>query len=181
MRRCLGLLFASTVSFLAAPASAQAPAATAPAPPAPAAYPPPGAGWAPPAGYYPYYAPPPTWGAPPTVFVDAEEGGTHRRSPAMMITGFTMAGVGVGALLTGAFFYMAETSVQYEVYDCIDCGGWGNSNDPPGAPIAAMVVGGLMVAVGVPIGIVGSRKKKQADPVPGLEVGAASARLRWTF
>ena len=181
-------------------ASAIAPAAFAqdPTPASPG----PGYGYgssAPPAGYpAPAYAAPtgdylPIYGAPagyyapdarPWAFHDIRS--TERRSPAMMITGFSMVGVGVGAVITGAFIYSASQNIVYGL--CVteeQCNSTPRSAQAGAAGgIAAMVSGGLLIAVGLPLGIVGSARKPrkdQASPVPQVSVGPTGGSLRWTF
>jgi len=193
MRRFSSFLFASAVSVLASAASAQTPAPAAPpqlpAPPAawtapPAApYAAPGP-WAPvqyaPAPGYGYgYGPPGAWWPPPAPMVPR---GTERRSRAMMITGFTLAGVGATALAAGAVFYKAATSIVYDIA-CFE-GPCSSPSPPTGAPIAVMAIGGALFAVGLPIGIYGSTSKPPESMgrwAPEVALGPTSAKLHWSF
>jgi hypothetical protein len=168
MRRSF-LLLAVGFSLFASQASAQ----SAP-PPAPSLQ-----AYAPAPGYSGYsgHAPPPvTWPTPPSE--DAR--GAERRSPAMIATGFTMVGIGLATLSFGAFAYMMESSIQYDVADCMDtC-----ASRPTHSigSVATMIAGGTLFAVGLPLGIYGATKQPRGDDaMPEIAVGPSSARLRWAF
>jgi hypothetical protein len=183
-----------TATAFAPAAFAQDPASAAPSPGYGYGYgAPPAAGYAAPAYGAPsgYYLP--AYGAAagyyasdtrPWAYRDAQ--GTERRSPAMMITGFSMVGVGVGAVITGALVYTFSQSVQYD-YLCAQEPCYSPSQSTSSSAVggvAAMVGGGLFVAVGLPLGIVGAAKKPredQASPVPQVSVGPTGGAARWTF
>ena len=68
--------------------------------------------------------------------------------------------------------------------DCFDCGaGYRDGGSDTAASVATMIGGGVMMAVGLPLGIVGAMKRPvdRSASVPEVGVGAGSARLRWTF
>ena len=189
---CSALL---TATAIVPAAFAQDPAAASPGPgygygaPPPAGYPAPA--YALPTGYYlPAYGAPAGYYAPdarPWAYRD--EAGTERRSPAMMITGFTMAGIGVGGVITGALVFAFSQAVQYDLaIECIQAPCYSGYESSPSAGevggVAAMVGGGLLVAVGLPLGIYGSAKKPhedQASPVPQVSLGPTGGKVRWTF
>ncbi len=166
----IAMLSAAVANAQAIPYGGSSPAIDAPPPP-----PSPYGGYS----YPPPYAPP--YGRP-VVFVD-REAQTERKSPAMMIVGFSMTGVGAGLLATGAFFFVVSSSTVYAV-DCFDCGaGYRDGGSDTAASVATMIGGGVMMAVGLPLGIVGAMKRPvdRSASVPEVGVGAGSARLRWTF
>jgi hypothetical protein len=187
---CSALL---TATAIAPAAFAQDPAAASPS------Y---GYGAPPPAGYSaPAYAAPggyylPTYGAPAGYYgpegrpwAYRDEQGTERRSPAMMITGFTMMGLGVGGVITGALTFAFSQAVQYDLaIECVQAPCYSGYQSSPSAGevggVIAMVSGGLLVAVGLPLGIVGASRKpreNQASVVPQVSVGPTGGSARWTF
>lgn len=189
--RCIpaSLAVAALLAF-ASNSSAQQPPAPPPvwAPPAPAPYYGPPGAWAPP-GYAPVpYAMPPGY-APPAAYVPLAEHparGTERRSTVMMITGFSIAGLGVTSLVLGSVVYtMAAAPVQYDMMcfqaPCGDTIPPSSSRGKAGG-IGMMIAGSALVAVGLPIGIYGATKKpREVSPVPRVAIGPAAANLRWTF
>jgi hypothetical protein len=171
MRRT-SLLLAVGFSLFASRASAQS------APPPPPVAAPSLQAYAPAPGYsgYSRYAPPPViWPTPPSD--DAR--GAERRSPALIATGFTMVGVGLATLSFGAFAYMVESSIQYDG-DCMDtC--VSRPTHSIGS-VATMIAGGVLFAVGLPLGIYGATKQPRGDDaMPEVAVGPSAARLRWAF
>jgi hypothetical protein len=194
---CSALL---TAAAIAPAALAQDPAAASPGPgygygaPPAAGYPAagyPAPAYAAPTGYYlpAYGAPAGYYGPDARPWAYRNEQGTERRSPAMMITGFTMAGIGVGGVITGALVFAFSQAVQYDgAIECIQAPCYSGYSSSPSAGevggVAAMVSGGLLIAVGLPLGIYGSGKKPredQASPVPQVSLGPTGGRVRWTF
>lgn len=180
--------FLLVVAAVAVPATSRADGPPAPAPqPAPAA-----SGYYAPPPYYPppgYYPPPPGgyWmpGPPP------EEAGTKRRSTGMMVTGIVFASLGAANAIAGAVM-MAAAPKRCMVAEA-DFGGGGSFNDgcepDPGFIVVGgvtMAAGGALLAIGIPLWIVGARTPSPNPPErsaarPTLLVGPRSAGVRFAF
>ncbi|WP_437761498.1 hypothetical protein WMF27_04420 [Sorangium sp. So ce281] len=208
-----GLLAAATAGAQPAPQPAP-PAASAPpaapAPPYPAApypappqevpqappgaspgYPPPGppGGYAPYGGAYPSLPPgypvtpaeiPP---APPPVPL-------RRKSPSLMLGGIALTAGGTIAFFTGTGL-LASASNRYEIY--CDFGGFTGICETRSdgrrqlAGALVSVAGGIMIAVGIPLWVIGGKKVPVSDATPKasaqttLSLGPGSAALQTQF
>lgn len=125
-----------------------------------------------------YQAPPP----PDYSDWNAEQIGLKRHSKSMMIGGAVVAGLGALGFLAGLVDYLAAetfctslSSQGFERGSCVD------TYHIIGA--AGMVTGGVMLAVGIPLVVVGSRKgqPKGTLAVPDVRIGVGQASLRWEF
>jgi hypothetical protein len=187
MRRPIALLFASSALVLAASASAQpAPSLPPPPPSAPLqAQAPVPAPYGHPPMPLPYgHAPGLVW-LPPAPARPVDKG-TDRRNLVMTITGFSLAGAGAALSIVGGVLYSLLTTYSVAHADCVR--GPCSSSEPtihrpPGA-LAAIVAGGVLFSVGLPIGIYGAvRRNDEAarKAAPELALGLSSAHLRWSF
>jgi hypothetical protein len=169
--------------------------------PPPPGYGPPPPGYGPP-GYYPppgpyyYYPPPgPYYGQPGGPMAPPEP--KERRSTGMMVTGIVLAGIGGLGFIVGVAVY---STAESRISDCAyvyDYGAYGSCDDDSderqAAGIGMMIAGGALLAVGIPLAVVGGRKvstksKGQPEPeveeaslVPELRMSTRSAALRWAF
>ena len=149
--------------------------------------PPPGYG-APPPGYYPPpygYPPPPGYGqgyygqpAPAPIQP------MKRRSAALMGPGIAFTGLGAVGIIVGAVVYSAASSASCATDFGVSVTCTDQSQQTTGAVI--MLVGVGMLAVGIPLWIIGGKKvvDNDAQPAPAaarLVVGPRSAGLHWTF
>jgi hypothetical protein len=100
----------------------------------------------------------------------------------MMIAGISMAGLGGLAAIAGSIEYAAASGF---------CNAFGNRNFNGDSCVnlyrvlgaTELVVGGVLVAVGLPLAIVGAGKP-EAPPaalVPSLRLGRRDAALVWAF
>jgi hypothetical protein len=149
-------------------------------------YPPQGGGYYPPPGYY-YYYPPPQQVPPPPAPVPL-----RRKSEGMMYGGMALTGGGVVGFLVGSIL-LATANDRYEIY--CDYGGYTGicemRDDEPrmATGTAITVAGGLMLAVGIPLWVIGAKKVpiKPSDEAPKttlrttLSVGVTSATLHVAF
>lgn len=107
-------------------------------------------------------------------------GETKWRSPAMAITGGALTLAGTANAVIGGVLYATD--------DCRDGGSWGCMFDMTSAMgVASMIHGGLMIAVGVPLFLVGSQDvpagAEQAPPsrTAELRVGPSRADVVMTW
>ena len=148
------------------------PRAKASATPAPASQPTASAAPSAPPSEAPEPPPPP---APPPL-----SGATEYLSPAMMGIGYTLAGLGAGALVVGGLIYASAPQTY------TNCMGAPCSGSPPDATrrfngTVTMIAGAIGVGIGLPIGIIGSvRVQAEAQPKKAsaaLQVGPTGATL----
>lgn len=181
------------------PAVAPEPAPPAIAPPAPAApvpggaVAPPGApAAAPPVGYgappsgpgLPAYGPPPAWGDPSAFAAPPR---LERYSSPMFVGGIVALSLGGVGLIAGSVLYGSGAS-KYDVY-CTDEDGFtnvcGEADDPDerGPGLALLVAGGVLVAGGIPLVLVGGRKvpKGKVPPPVTASIGPTGASVRVVF
>lgn len=123
-------------------------------------------GYAPPPGYG---APPPEYGAAPPGYAVPPGGAYYygygppppipkkRRSTGMMVSGIVLTALGGVTLLAGAVVYgMAKkTSCTYSATGATFCS---RNEDGATAGTIAMLLGGGMIAAGIPLTVVGARK-----------------------
>ncbi|WP_437624342.1 hypothetical protein [Sorangium sp. So ce1151] len=183
-----------------APAAAPYPAPPYPAPPqqgpqagpgAPPGYPPPGY----PGGYAPYggaYPPPPLGYPPPAADYPPAPPPVplRRKSPSLMLGGIALTAGGTIAFFAGTGL-LASASERYEIY--CDFGGYtgvcDTRTDGPRQLAGALisVAGGVMLAVGIPLWIIGGKKVPatgEASRAPAqttLSLGPGSAALQTRF
>ncbi|KYF62949.1 hypothetical protein BE15_04255, partial [Sorangium cellulosum] len=175
------------------------PAAPYPAPPQqvpqaapgypPPGYPPPGyqGGYAPYGGAYPPPGYPPAAAelppSPPPVPL-------RRKNPGLMLGGIALTAGGTIAFFAGTGL-LASASERYEIY--CDFGGFTDvcdtRSDGPRQVAGALisVAGGVMLAVGIPLWIIGGKKVPATDEAPRapvqttLSLGPGSATLHTRF
>jgi hypothetical protein len=154
-----------------APASAPAPAAAPPASTLPAAAPP---GYSlPPASGPGAYAPPMygPYAQPPVILEE------HRASPGLIVGGAVTTFVGVGTAVVGGLVYVFNTSVVCDSgFD-----GTGRCGGPAAPGIAMMIGGGLAMAGGVTMIVLGARKVLTPRSETSLFLRPTGADLRVTF
>lgn len=205
MRRALILAALLCVSVTAAaqeppappPASASPPAAPAAPSSLPGAEPPPLPASPPPAEPSPASAAPalpsspPRSAAPPplnyqpTPWETPAGAPAKRRSRGMMIGGIVMSALGGVTAIAGVVYFAAPEPF---------CDLYGNSgldrgscvDTYRGVGVAGMVVGGVLIAIGLPVAIYGAGKvpadAARSAPTPlSLHVGRSDAALRWSF
>ncbi|XXY46246.1 hypothetical protein WME91_40220 [Sorangium sp. So ce269] len=193
-----------------APAAAPYPAPPYPAPPqqgpqagpgAPPGYPPPGyppPGYPPPGypgGYAPYggaYPPPPLGYPPPAADLPPTPPPVplRRKNPSLMLGGIALTAGGTIAFFAGTGL-LASASERYEIY--CDFGGYtgvcDTRSDGPRQIAGALisVAGGVMLAVGIPLWIIGGKKVPATGEAPTapaqttLSLGPGSAALQTRF
>ena len=198
------------------PAAAPAPPGYGPPPPyGPPGYGPPPPGYGPPPGYYyppGYYGPPPEQPEPPE-----PPPPFRRKSTGMMVSGIVLTGLGGANLLAGAVVTAAARPLAEESRSCQDTyytypslNGPSDNYVPSNScvddlerdyrvgGIIALVAGGVLAGVGIPLLVVGAEKipndqapGPEGDPaaepspvqafIPRLDVGTSDVRLRWDF
>jgi hypothetical protein len=100
----------------------------------------------------------------------------------MMIAGIVMAGLGGLAVVAGSIEY-AEASGFCDAFGSRSFNGDSCANLYRVLGATELVVGGVLVAVGLPLAIVGSGKP-EATPAalaPSLRLGKRDAALVWAF
>lgn len=125
-------------------------------------------------------APVTEWGGPP------RGDGTERRSPALMITGYSLAGTGTAAIMVGAtLLSMSErTHTVCAMGDSCDARGM-DPLDKLGA--ITLTAGGGVTAIGLALGIWGTlrvhgpEETRRASAVPTLMAGPGKVEARWQF
>jgi hypothetical protein len=166
--------------FVAPSAAPPAPPAASPAPPAP----PVGYGAPPPGAPPPSYGPPPGWGYP---YASSGPPRLERYSTPMFVGGIVALSLGGVGLIAGSVLYGSGAS-KYDLY-CTDENGFtnvcGEADDPDskGPGLALLIAGGVLVAGGIPLVLVGGRRvpKESAAPPVTASVGPRGASLRITF
>ncbi|WP_437308310.1 hypothetical protein [Sorangium sp. So ce388] len=165
-------------------------------PGAPPGYPPPGyppPGY--PGGYAPYggaYPPPPLGYPPPAADLPPAPPPVplRRKSPSLMLGGIALTAGGTIAFFAGTGL-LASASERYEIY--CDFGGYtgvcDTRTDGPRQIAGALisVAGGVMLAVGIPLWIIGGKKVPATGEAPRapaqttLSLGPGSAALQTRF
>ena len=124
---------------------------------------------------------PPPWGAP---ILGGVAPATKRHSKGMMIAGIVMAGAGGLAIVAGSVEVGAANGIcnlassQALKYDsCVSL--------YRGVGIGELIFGGVLLAIGVPLALVGSAKEPvnaaQITPALSIHVAPQDTGLRWTF
>ena len=119
----------------------------------------------------------------------------ERFSTAMMVSGIVLAAAGVVGLFAGAAVYAEAKRDEDRIAPCAvpieggdpSCPSPPDRDDEKAAGVALMIAGGVGIAVGVPLLIVGARKVKKdgsAEQPPAkasLHVGPRGGSLRLAF
>ena len=163
-----------TTLLLAAPAFAEEPPAPAQAPasaPSPAAAPPTYS--LPPASAPAAYAPPMSgpYAQQPVILEE------HRASPGLIVGGAVTTFVGLSTTVVGGLVYVFNTSVVCDS----GVGGSGSCGGPAAPGIAMMIGGGLAMAGGVTMIVLGARKVSTPRSETSLFLRPTGADLRVTF
>jgi hypothetical protein len=125
-------------------------------------------------------APVTRWGGPP------QGDGTERRSPALMITGYSLAGTGTAAIMVGAtMMSMSErTHTVCAMGDSCDASGQDPLQKLGAITLAA---GGGVTAIGLALGIWGTlrvhgtEEPRRASATPTVVAGPGKLEARWRF
>ncbi len=178
-------------------------AALPPPPPPPVSGPAASGSAAPPPGYGPYgpyYYPYPYYGAPYSTETPAPPPPppppTKRANPAMMGIGIAMTSLGIVGVLSGlASFATANNRIDIYCDGGFQCG----TRDDEDLQVAGgvlMIVGGVFVAGGIPLWVIGAKRvplkdgenpeKKPSEPSPPpaqatLKIGPGSAGIQVSF
>jgi hypothetical protein len=136
----------------------------------------------PPGGYAPYVMGPPVYYMPVPV---------RRHNPAMAAGGIALVAVGGVLLVAGTATYAAGAQTTLEFPPCpadVPCNPIETSRHPElrDAGIAMMVGSVAMIAAGIPLIVIGSRRvTDRPEPaqslLPDLRVGAGGLSARWSF
>jgi hypothetical protein len=111
----------------------------------------------------------------------SEHAPRRRYSPALIVVGSVVSGLGVAALAAGAAFYASQPTLV----DCACDGPCYCAENEKTAGVATMVAGGGVALIGIPLIVVGALKvpaeRDAATAVPDVAVGARGGALRWRF
>ncbi len=137
--------------------------------PGPQGYPPGGPGYAPPGG-----PPPAGYG-----YIGGQPGPRTHRRVGLIVTGGVLDGLGIIALAIGI-----DLALVGSASTCLDL--YGNCDSDDGlvtAGVVSMIGGGVLIAVGTPLLVMGIKKVpvEEGSLRPEVQLGLGRAGLRWSF
>jgi hypothetical protein len=124
-------------------------------------------------------ATPPVWGAAP----DADAVVMRRRNTALMIGGLVMIPIGIVGVVSGIAVLRTEsTALCLTMVGSSRCSQHGLDDSVKVAfGYTTAISGGLMIAGGTVMAIVGGQRVPRAHQGPRVGIGPGSVDLTWTF